>query len=74
MAEHKVTVQAPELELGRADVIFKVYQDKKVVGTLKLSKGSLHWIPRDKTYGHEMKWKEFAELIEGYFKAREGSK
>jgi len=64
MAKHEVVMTAPDMELGRADVEFKVKFEQSVIGTLKLSKGGVTWVSRDKTYGKEIKWRDLAELLE----------
>ncbi len=64
MAEHKVTFTLPERELGKADVDFSVKRDGVKVGTLRISKGGLEWVPRDHEKGHHISWltlQEFAE-------------
>jgi hypothetical protein len=33
-------------------------------GTLKVSKGSIVWVPKDYTHGYKMGWRKFAELME----------
>lgn len=63
MAKHEVTFNIPERELGKADVEFKVKRDKSVLGKLKVSNGTLVWVPRDKTYGFKIDWVKFDELM-----------
>ncbi len=63
---HKVTFSIPERELGREDVEFSVNQvGSKVskLGTLKISKGTLVWVPTDHTYGHKIGLKEFDAIM-----------
>lgn len=62
MAKHGVTFNLPERELGRADIEFLVKQDDVVFGTLKVSNGSLVWVPKNRQKGHKLVWKKFAEL------------
>jgi hypothetical protein len=45
---HKVTFSLPERELGRADIEFLVKKDAEVLGTLKVSNGSLVWVGKNK--------------------------
>ena len=61
---HNVTFTIPEKDLGRADVEFKIKIDKTVFATLKVSKGSLVWVPRDKTYGYHINWCSFDEFMQ----------
>jgi hypothetical protein len=60
---HKVTFQAPERELGKADVVFRVRNDDGIIGTLKISRGSLVWFPSDTSIGHRIGWSRFNDLI-----------
>lgn len=60
---HRVTFQAPERELGKADVVFRVRDDGGIIGTLKISRGSLVWFPSDTSIGHRIGWTRFNKLI-----------
>ena len=61
---HEVTFTLPERELGKADIEFKVKANGTVVGRLKVSKGTIVWVPKDKTYGYKVTWKQFDELMQ----------
>lgn len=60
---HKVTFRIPERELGREDVEFEISHAGSKVGTLKVSKGTMVWVPKDFTYGHIIGWKDFDILM-----------
>ena len=60
---HRVTFQAPARELGKADVVFRVRNESGIIGTLKVSRGSLVWFPSDTTYGHRIGWTQFNKLV-----------
>lgn len=62
--KHEVDFRMPENELGNADLEFKVRRNNQVVGTLKLSRGAVVWVPRDCSYGHKLGWTEFATIME----------
>jgi len=62
---HDVTLALPQIGVGRADVEFKIRQNGNVLGTLKASKGSLVWVPRDATYGFKLDWATFDTLMRG---------
>jgi hypothetical protein len=49
----------PTRELGKTDVVFEVWTDGEKFGTLKVSKGSLVWFPKDRSKGHKIGWKQF---------------
>ncbi|MBI2514042.1 MAG: hypothetical protein HYV96_18880 [Opitutae bacterium] len=63
MAKHTVTFAAPERELGKADLEFKVRRDGDLLGRLKVSNGSVVWVEKDKTYGFKIGWVELVGLI-----------
>jgi len=58
---HKVTFTVPERELGKSDMEFKVRRDGEVLGTLKISKGNIVWVPKDAQKGYKINWAKFAE-------------
>jgi hypothetical protein len=60
---HKVRFSIPERELGTANIEFKVNQDGMKFGTLRISKGSIVWFPRDKSKGHKVGWIKFDEFM-----------
>lgn len=62
--EYQVDCDVPRQRLGRADVIFKVRQDRNTVGTLEVSKGGVVWFPRDNTYGYKLTWIKFDEMMQ----------
>jgi len=62
---HDVRFSIPERELGKADIEFVIKKDGKVFGTMKISKGSLVWFPKDTTYGHKIGWNKFDEMMKG---------
>lgn len=63
MAQHKVTFSIPERELGKADAEFHVAKGGAKLGTLKVSKGQVEWVPKDYEKGFQMKWDNFAALM-----------
>ena len=65
MAKHRVTFNLPERELGKADAEFLIKRDETAFGSLRISNGSLVWVPKNKQYGYKLSWLKFAELAEG---------
>jgi hypothetical protein len=51
---HGVRFSIPERELGKADIEFKIKKEGKSFGTLRVSKGSIVWLPKDTSYGHKI--------------------
>lgn len=64
MAIHGVKFTLPERELGKADAEFRVKRDGTALGRLKISNGTLVWVPKDKTYGFKLAWKDFDALMQ----------
>lgn len=72
MAKHDVNFVIPERALGKADVEFKIKKDGKAFGTLKVSNGSVVWVPRDKQYGQKLGWTKLDELMQEHGKPEKG--
>ena len=65
MAKHIVTFKTPALELGSSDVVFSASADGKKIGTLKISQGTVEWVPANKSKKtHHLGWEQFAEAME----------
>jgi hypothetical protein len=60
---HDVRFSIPERELGKADIEFKVKKASKTFGTLRISKGSMVWFPKDTSYGYKIGWNDFDGLM-----------
>lgn len=58
MANH-VTFSVPPRALGRSDIEFVVKRDGEKFGTLRISKGSLVWFPRNGVKGRKARWRQF---------------
>jgi hypothetical protein len=67
MAQHRVTITLPELELGKSDIRFRVKRSSFVLGTLLLSKGAVVWRPKWQPGrglgGKRLGWKDFNKLM-----------
>jgi hypothetical protein len=60
---HKVTFTLPDRDLGKADIQFLVRSNRKVLGKLLVSKGSVVWRPKNKKFGKKLGWKKFDEMM-----------
>jgi hypothetical protein len=60
---HDVRFSIPDRELGKADIEFKVKKQGKLFGTLRVSKGSIVWLPKDTSYGHKIGWVKLDEVM-----------
>jgi hypothetical protein len=64
MAKHDVTFTVPERPIGKADVEFRIKKDSEILGRLKLSNGSIVWVPKNQSYGYKIGWSEFDKLMQ----------
>ena len=64
MADYDVTFTLPERELGKADIELKVKRDGHMLGRLRLSNGSMVWLPVNKRFGFKVNWPSFDELMQ----------
>ena len=64
MAQHDVSFTIPERPVGNADIEFRVKRDGKAVGTLRVSKGTLVWLPKHARKGFKLNWLQFSQLME----------
>ena len=60
---HKVMFSTPHLELGSADVTFRVRKNNALLGYLKISKGAVVWKPSQHQGGHKIHWDHLADLL-----------
>lgn len=64
MSVHDVKFTVPERPLGKADVEFAIKRDGESVGRLKVSNGTIVWVPKNKTYGFKLRWATFDDLLQ----------
>ncbi len=64
MAKHDVTFTVPDRPIGKADVEFRIKKDSEVLGKLKISNGSIVWVPKNLKYGYKMRWSDFDVLMQ----------
>ncbi|MCC7194277.1 MAG: hypothetical protein IT356_01845 [Gemmatimonadaceae bacterium] len=63
MAQHEVNFTIPERPLGKADVEFSIKRNGEAHGRLKVSNGTIVWVPKNKKYGYRLGWVRFDELM-----------
>jgi hypothetical protein len=66
MAQHEVKFTVPERPLGKADVEFGIKRDGEMLGRLKVSNGTVVWVPKSKQFGYKLGWSKFDELMQEY--------
>ena len=62
MATHIVTIDTPQLEVGKKDIIFKIWENDKFFGHLKISRGAVIWQPTKKSKAYRLTWKQLDAL------------
>ena len=56
MPEHEIYMTMPTKIVLNKDTDFDIYSDGKMLGTLKISKGSIEWRSANLTYGYHLSW------------------
>jgi hypothetical protein len=64
MADHEVILKKiPRLVIGKSDVIFDIRLGKDKLGSLRVSRGHIVWIPVNSEYGYWKNWGDFGDLL-----------
>lgn len=63
MPKHEINMTMPSKIVLNKDIEFEIYSDGLKIGTLKISKGSLEWLPSNHQYGYHCNWEKFNELM-----------
>jgi hypothetical protein len=61
---HKVSMRQPKDSVVNRDVEFMIYKNNRKLGTLKISRGSIDWIPSNGTVARYLSWSDFALIME----------
>jgi hypothetical protein len=65
MPRHDIAMHLPPQGIKNLDVEIAVRSDDDLLGTLKISKGSIDWLPAKNTkYFYKLPWEKFASLME----------
>ena len=67
----RVEFTVPRRMLGRSDVEFLVKSNGAVLGTLKVSNGSLVWFPKNTKVGCRMGWEKFDKVMKEHSLGKE---
>lgn len=64
MPAHDIEMQVPAQMIKNADATITIRADGEILGRLKVSRGSVDWIPgRAVRYGYRMRWEAFDALM-----------
>lgn len=61
---HKVSMRQPKDSVVNRDVEFMTYKNNRKLGTLRVSRGSIDWIPSNGTMARYLSWSDFALIME----------
>ncbi len=65
MATHRITVHPSKpLEVLSADLVIEVISDDAKLGELRVSRGSIDWVPRSHHTSLSLEWEAFDELMQ----------
>lgn len=64
MARHRIVVEQPPKVVLHRDVTFSVYSDEAKLGELRISKGSIDWVPAGQRRAYWFPWERFDEVIQ----------
>ncbi len=62
---HEITFTLPEQPLGKVDAQFIIKKDGQTLGTLKVSRGTIDWTPKDHAHENpfQIGWATFDKIM-----------
>jgi hypothetical protein len=63
VAKHEIRCTVPATEVVNTDLEVAIWSDKRLLGRLHISRGSLDWTPGKSPTRYSMGWERFAEVI-----------
>ena len=64
MSKHEIQLTLPAVPLKNTDLEVIVYSDGARLGVVKISKGTLDWLPSKNSKNHfVMNWERFAQIM-----------
>ncbi|MEX2294026.1 MAG: hypothetical protein WD691_09595 [Acidimicrobiales bacterium] len=65
MATHRITVHPSKpLAVEYADLVIEVASDDQKLGELRISRGSIDWVPRAHASSFSLEWEEFDRVMQ----------
>ena len=65
MPKHEIDLEVPQVvTVLHKDVTIRVWEDDELLGTLRISKGSIDWRPKSARYVRRMGWSKFDRVME----------
>jgi len=66
MPSHDVTFRMPDRPVGQKDLVFSVRKNGDKFGRLKVSKGSIVWLPGWKSKAFRLGWEQLDRLARAH--------
>jgi len=63
MPTHKLEIALPPKVILNSDVVIDVHSDDAKLGELRISRGSIDWIPGKHHTTYRLSWERFDELM-----------
>jgi len=72
MAIHEISLKILHgIEIVNTDIEVSVREDGDLLGRIRISRGSIDWIPAQKRSARRLRWTKFADLMEANGRAVE---
>lgn len=63
MPSHDISISIPAKPIKNVDVTIVIKSGSRKLGTLRVSKGSLDWVPGGASKAHRISWEDAAKLL-----------
>ena len=60
----QIMMDAPALEVLNRDVVFEVRESGDILGHMKISRGTVEWVPANHQHGYHLGWEAFDALMQ----------
>jgi hypothetical protein len=72
MAKHSLSLTAEQMKVTSKDIEIRIHvgETKEILGTLKVSKGSIDWRDGYDQMSHVLSWENFAQLAKEHGRKR----
>jgi hypothetical protein len=70
MAKHELEITVPPKAILNSDVVITVVEDDEKLGELRISRGSVDWIPGRAHTTYRLAWARFDQLMRDHGRRR----
>ena len=64
MPTHRIEVSQPPKSVLHSDITLSIYSDKKFLGEIRISKGSIDWRSPYRQRARRIRWEKFAQMMD----------